>query len=62
MLLYRKTHLVEFQNIEQLKQFPVFLRVLQLDVMLLETVEGQLRLIVNVNLHGVLHELRNKIS
>merc|ERR1719273_1574075 len=55
ILLYEE--LVEFQNIEQLEQFPVFLRVLQLDVMLLETVQGQLRLIVNVNLHGVLHEL-----
>merc|ERR1719273_1139728 len=49
--------LVEFQNIEQLEQIPVFLRVLQLDVMLLEAVQSQLGLVVNVNLHGVLHEL-----
>merc|ERR1719278_2196712 len=33
--------LVEFQHIEQLEQFPVFLRVLQLDVVLLETVQCQ---------------------
>ena len=50
-LVSRKTHLVEFQNIEQLEQFPVFLRVLQLDVVLSQSVQGQLGLVIDVDLH-----------
>ena len=51
------SNLVELQNVEQFKQLPVFLGVLELHVMLLEAVQGQLGLVVNVNLHRVLHEL-----
>ena len=45
------THLVELQNVEQLEEFAVLLVVLQLDVVLLEAVKGQLGLIVDVDLH-----------
>lgn len=48
LLLY--TDLVKFENIEELEQFPVLLGVLELDVVLLETVESQLSLVINVDL------------
>ena len=44
------TDLVKFENIEELKQFPILLGILEFDVVLLETVEGQLGLVVNVDL------------
>merc|ERR1712038_622590 len=49
-------NLVEFQYIQKLKELAILLRVLQLDVMLLQTVQGQLGFIVDVHLHGILHE------
>ena len=48
-LLYY-TDLVKFENIEELKQFPILLGILEFDVVLLETVEGQLGLVVDVDL------------
>merc|ERR1712203_775251 len=50
-------HLVELQHIKKLKQLPVLLRVLQLDVVLPQPVQGELCLVVDVHLHRVLHEL-----
>ena len=44
------TDLVKFENIEELEQFPVLLRILELDVVLLEPVQSQLGLVVNVYL------------
>merc|ERR1719318_2554734 len=49
--------LVEFQHIQKLKQLPVLLRVLQLDIVLPQSVQGELGLIINVNLHWILHKL-----
>jgi len=49
--------LVEFQGVEQLVQLSILLRLAKLDVELLETVKGELRLIVNVDFKRVLHEL-----
>jgi hypothetical protein len=48
---------LKFQGIEQIVQLAVLLRLLQLDVVLLQTVQRQLRLVVHVDLHRVLHEL-----
>ena len=55
--LLPSTHLVKLEDIQKLKKFPVLLVVLKLAVMLLETVKGKLGLIVDIDLHGVLHEL-----
>jgi hypothetical protein len=45
------SHLVELENVEQFEELPVLLAVLELDVVLLQAVQGQLRLVVNVHLH-----------
>ena len=45
------TFLVELEGIQQLEELPVLLRVLQLDVVLLQPVQGQLGLVVDVDLH-----------
>merc|ERR1719264_2520225 len=55
--LDENNHLVELQHIKKLKQLPVLLRVLQLDIVLPQPVQGELGLIVDVHLHRVLHEL-----
>ena len=47
------TSLVELEGIEQLEELPVLLRVLQLHVVLLQTVQGQLGLVVDVDFHGL---------
>ena len=46
-------HLVELQHIQQVKQLSVLLAVLQLTVVLLQAVEGQLGLVVHKHLHGL---------
>mmetsp|Transcript_5810 Transcript_5810/g.12664 ORF Transcript_5810/g.12664 Transcript_5810/m.12664 type:complete len:340 (+) Transcript_5810:682-1701(+) len=54
--LYEDNHLVELERIEQLVELAVLLVLGQLDVVLLEAVQGELG-IVHVDLHRVLHEL-----
>ena len=49
--------LVELQVVKQLIQLTVLLLLLQLNVILLETVQGELGVLVHVMLRGVLHEL-----
>ena len=49
-------HLVELEYIEQFEKLPVLLAVLELDVVLLQTVQGQLGLIVDIHLHGILKQ------
>ena len=44
--------LVELEDVEQLEQFPVLLGVFELDIVLLQTVQSQLGLVINVNLRG----------
>ena len=46
-------HLVELQHVQQVKELAVLLAVLQLAVVLLQAVEGQLRLVVHKHLHGL---------
>lgn len=46
-------YLVELQNVQQIEKFPVLLVVLQLDVVLLQAVQGQLGLVVHKDLHGL---------
>lgn len=46
-------YLVELEHVQQIKQFPVLLVVLQLDVVLLQAVQGQLGLVVHKYLHGL---------
>lgn len=49
--------LVEFQRVQQVRQLSVLFLLLQLDVVLLQTMQGQLGFVVNVDLQWVLHEL-----
>ncbi len=44
-----KTYLIELEGVEQLVELPGFATLLQLHVVLLETVQCQLRLIVDEN-------------
>jgi len=48
--------LVEFERVEQIEKLSVLLVLLDLDIMLLETVEGQLGFVVDEDFHGILHE------
>lgn len=48
--------LVEFEGVEQLVELAVLLRLAKLDVVLLKTMQGELGLVVNVDLERVLHE------
>lgn len=49
--------LVELQAVEKLVELAVLLLLTQFDVVLLKTVEGELRLVVNVDFEWVAHEL-----
>jgi len=49
--------LVEFERVEEVEQFSVLLLFFELTVVLSETVEGELGVVVNVDLHWVGHEL-----
>ena len=55
--LHEDDDLVELQGIEEFVQLSVLLGFAQLDVELLQTVEGELCLVVDVDLQRVLHEL-----
>jgi hypothetical protein len=48
--------LVELERIEEVIQLAVLLALIELDVVLLKTVEGQLLLIIHIDLERVLHE------
>jgi len=50
-------NLVELQNIEEVVELAVLLGLGKLDVVQLQTVEGELGVVVDVDLHGVLAEL-----
>jgi len=49
--------LVEFQGVQQVVELPILLRLVQLYVELLKAVKSELRLVVNVDLKRILHEL-----
>ena len=49
-------YLVELEDVEELEELPVLLSVLQLDVVLLQAVEGQLGLVVDVDFHRLKRE------
>jgi hypothetical protein len=51
------TDLVELEVVQELVQLPVLLLLLELEVVLLKTVEGQLGLVINVNLEWLLSAL-----
>jgi hypothetical protein len=51
------TDLVELEVVQELVQLPVLLLLLELEVVLLETVEGQLGLVIDVNLEWLLSAL-----
>jgi len=55
--LHEDDDLVEHEGIEQVGELPDFLVFLQLDVVLLESVQGELALVINEDFEGVLHEL-----
>jgi hypothetical protein len=52
-------YLIEFQGVQQLIQLPVLTNLLKLDVVLLETVEGQFCFVVHENFERL---SRNKIN
>jgi hypothetical protein len=51
--LDENANLVELEVVQQVVQLPVLLTFRQLDEVLLQTVQGQLSLVVNVNLEGL---------
>lgn len=50
-------HLVELKVVEQVVQLAVLLLLVQLDVVLLQTVKGELGIVINVDLERIAHEL-----
>ena len=54
--LDKDNNLVELQAIEKFVELAVLLRFAQLDVVLLQTVQRQLGVIIHVNLKGISHE------
>jgi len=48
-----ETHLVELEAVQQIVELSVLLALGELDKVLLKTVEGQLGLVVDVNLEGL---------
>lgn len=55
--LHKDNGLVELQLIKQLIEFAVLLLLIQLDVVLLKTVQGKFGLVINIDFKRVLHEL-----
>lgn len=55
--LHKDDHLVEHEGVEQVGELSDFLVFLQFDIVLLESVQGELALVVNEDLEWVLHEL-----
>ena len=54
---HKDDHLVEVQGVQQVVQLAVFGGLVQHDVVLDQAVQGELGLVVHVDLHGVGHEL-----
>ena len=50
-------HLVELKRVKEIIEFAIFLAFAQLDIILLQSVEGQLGFIVDVDLEWVSHKL-----
>jgi len=50
---HEDNHLVKLQQIQQIKQFPVLLALLQFHVVLLQSVQGQLRFVVHEHFQGL---------
>ena len=59
--LHENDHLVELQRVEEVDQLLDLLLLLDLQVVLLETMEGQLGLVVNEDLELVAHELATDV-
>lgn len=53
--LDKDADLVEFEVVQQVVELPVLLPLLELEVELLKTVEGQLGLVIDVNFKGLQH-------
>jgi hypothetical protein len=51
---HARAHLVELDLVEEVEQLAVLLVLLKLDVLLRQPVQGELGLVVNVNLHRLL--------
>ena len=49
--------LVEFKSIQEIVKFAVLLALTKLDVVLLQTVQGQFSLVINVDFQRIAHEL-----
>ena len=52
-MLSVESYLVKLQNIQQIKQLSVLLIVLQLHIILLQTMQCEFCFVVNVNFHGL---------
>lgn len=55
--LHKDNNLVELKVVQEFVQLPVLLRFAELDVVLLKTVEGELGVVIHVDLERVPHEL-----
>ena len=49
--------LIEFECVEQLVELAILFSLAKLDIVLLKTMESELRLVIDVDLERVLHEL-----
>jgi hypothetical protein len=58
----KNPYLVKLQDVQKLEQLSVLLRVLELDVVLLEAVQGQLGLVVDVDLHRLQEKMSGIVS
>ena len=59
--LNEDNNLVEMQRVEQVNKFLDFLLLLDLDEILLETVESEFALVIDEDLEGVDHELATDV-
>ena len=59
--LHENYHLIELQRVEEVDQLLDLLLLLNLQVVLLKTVEGQLGLVINEDLELVAHELATDV-
>jgi hypothetical protein len=52
-LINTVTNLVELKDVKQLEKLLVLLVLLQLDIVLLQTVQGEFSFVIDIDLHGL---------
>lgn len=61
-LMNRRTNLIEFQSIQQVVQLPIFRSLIQFNIMLLESVERKLGLVVNENFERLVETISTRLK